>query len=80
MLAYRIAADLVVTFHFGYIAFVGLGLLATWHGLALGPGWARNRWFRAARTRSRGTCSSSPTAAATGSRSCIGTGTATPSG
>ncbi len=48
MLAYRIAADLVVTFHFGYIAFVGLGLLATWIGLALGRGWARNRWFRAA--------------------------------
>ena len=48
MLFYRIAADLVVTFHFGYIAFVAFGLLAILVGVAQGWGWVRNPWFRLA--------------------------------
>src|SRR4051794_26174462 len=48
MLFYRIAADLVVTFHFSYIAFVVLGMLAILVGVWLGWGWVRNPWFRVA--------------------------------
>jgi hypothetical protein len=48
MLPYRIAADLVVTFHVSYIAFVVLGMLAILVGLGLGWGWVRNPWFRVA--------------------------------
>ena len=48
MLGYRIAADLVVVFHFSYIAFVVFGLLAILIGLARGWGWVRNPWFRVA--------------------------------
>lgn len=48
MLIYRIAADLVVTFHFAYIAFVVLGMLAILVGVGLGCGWVRNPWFRVA--------------------------------
>ena len=48
MLAYRIAADVVVTFHFSYIAFVVFGLLAILIGLARGWRWVRNPWFRLA--------------------------------
>jgi hypothetical protein len=48
MLFYRIAADLVVTFHFSYVAFVVLGMLAILVGLGLGWGWVRNPWFRVA--------------------------------
>jgi hypothetical protein len=48
VLLYRIAADLVVTFHFSYIAFVVFGLLAILLGLAFGWQWVRNPWFRVA--------------------------------
>ena len=48
MLIYRIAADLVVTFHFSYIAFVVFGLLAILLGLANGWRWVRNPRFRVA--------------------------------
>lgn len=48
MLIYRIAADLVVTVHFSYIAFVVLGLLAILVGVALGWGWVRKPRFRVA--------------------------------
>jgi hypothetical protein len=36
MLGYRIAADLVVTFHFSYIAYVVFGQFAILIGLARG--------------------------------------------
>jgi hypothetical protein len=48
LLIYRILADLVVTFHFSYIAFVVFGLVAILVGLRLGWGWVRNPWFRVA--------------------------------
>jgi hypothetical protein len=46
MLGYRIAADLVVTFHFSYIAYVVFGQFAILIGLARGWNWVRNPWFR----------------------------------
>jgi hypothetical protein len=48
MLGYRIAADLVVTFHFSYIAFVVLGQTAILIGMARGWRWVKNAWFRVA--------------------------------
>jgi polyferredoxin len=48
MLGYRISADLVVTFHFSYIAFVVFGQLAILIGLARGWRWVRNPRFRIA--------------------------------
>lgn len=43
---YAIAADLVVAFHFAYVAFVVFGLLLTLAGVARGWRWVRNPWFR----------------------------------
>ncbi len=43
---YAIAADLVVAFHFAYVAFVVFGLLLTLIGIARGWRWVRNPWFR----------------------------------
>ena len=45
---YQILADLVVTVHFAYVAFVILGLVFTLAGTVLGWKWIRNFWFRAA--------------------------------
>lgn len=43
---YKLAADLVVVLHFGYVAFVVLGQLAILIGILLRWGWIRNMWFR----------------------------------
>ncbi len=43
-----ILANLVVAFHFAYVAFVVLGLAAILIGGAAGWRWVRNVWFRAA--------------------------------
>ena len=43
---YRVFADLTVTVHFAYVAFVVLGLVMTLVGGCLGWKWVRNRWFR----------------------------------
>ena len=45
-LFYRILADVIVTIHFGYVAFVVIGLLLILAGLGLGWRWVRNFWFR----------------------------------
>lgn len=42
----RRLADAVMMFHFAYVAFVALGLVAILVGLATGKAWARNPWFR----------------------------------
>ena len=47
-LVYRILADLVVTIHFAYVAFVIVGLLLTLAGAVLQWRWVRNFWFRIA--------------------------------
>ena len=46
-MAYSLFADLMLVVHFSYVAFVVLGLLATWIGYFLRQGWARNFYFRA---------------------------------
>jgi hypothetical protein len=43
---YRLAADVVVVVHVGYVFFVVLGQLAIWLGLALRWRWIYNSWFR----------------------------------
>lgn len=43
---YRILADVVVTIHASYIAYVVIGLLVILVGLAFRKAWARNFWFR----------------------------------
>ena len=45
-LLYRLAADLIVVVHFAYVAFVVVGLLAIFVGIALRWPWARNLWLR----------------------------------
>jgi len=45
-LFYRIAADAVVFVHFGYVAFVVLGLLAVLVGITFRRDWVRNFTFR----------------------------------
>jgi polyferredoxin len=45
-LFYRLLADLVVTVHFAYVAFVILGLMLTIAGAVIGWSWVRNFWFR----------------------------------
>jgi hypothetical protein len=45
-LFYRIAADIVLIFHFAYVACVVLGFLAIVLGLWLKRPWARNFWLR----------------------------------
>lgn len=42
----RLAADLVVIVHAGFIAFVLVGLLLVWIGIAARWEWIRNPWFR----------------------------------
>jgi hypothetical protein len=43
---WRILADLIVTIHAAYVAFVVFGLVAIVVGWALGWRWVRNVWFR----------------------------------
>jgi polyferredoxin len=45
-LLYRLLADLVVTVHFVYVAFVIVGLMLIIAGTALRWRWVRNFWFR----------------------------------
>jgi hypothetical protein len=45
---YRIAAELVLILHSGFIAFVLFGLLAVLIGMAARWEWTRNFWFRVA--------------------------------
>ncbi len=51
---YRVAADVVLTVHVGFVLFVIVALLLTLIGGVLGRlgfrgwGWVRNRWFRGA--------------------------------
>jgi hypothetical protein len=40
-------ADIVLVFHFAFVAFVVGGLALIWTGAALGWAWVRNVWFRA---------------------------------
>ena len=46
MFFYKLAANATLFAHVFYIAFVVLGLLLTWLGIALRWPWIRNRWFR----------------------------------
>ncbi len=43
---YRIAADMTVTLHLAYVAFVVLGLVTIVAGYFRSWSWVRNRWFR----------------------------------
>jgi hypothetical protein len=43
---YAFLADAVVVFHCAYVAFVVIGQLTIWLGLALRWSWVRNLWFR----------------------------------
>lgn len=43
---YRLLADLIVTIHFAYVAFVILAVPVVILGALLGWQWVRNRWFR----------------------------------
>lgn len=43
---YKLATNLTLVAHVSYVAFVVLGLLATWAGIAFRWSWVRNRWFR----------------------------------
>ena len=45
-LLYRILADIVVTAHVAYVAFVVLGLVAIWYGILRKREWARSRVLR----------------------------------
>ena len=47
-MAYRLAADLVLVLHAGFIAFVLFGLVAILIGWARSWQWVRNPWFRGA--------------------------------
>jgi hypothetical protein len=44
---YRLAADLILIFHACFIAFVVLGLVVIWIGIARRWEWTRNFYFRA---------------------------------
>jgi heme A synthase len=46
MNASRLAADLVLIVHASFIAFVVLGLVLVWVGIAAGWQWTRNPWYR----------------------------------
>ena len=46
--SYLLCADLVLVAHFGYVAFVVLGLLLVWVGYFRRWGFVRNFWFRLA--------------------------------
>lgn len=41
-------ADAILLLHFGFVLFVTAGLPLIWAGAALGWGWVRSFWFRAA--------------------------------
>ncbi|MDQ3816379.1 MAG: DUF2784 domain-containing protein [Acidobacteriota bacterium] len=43
---YSLLADLVVTIHIGYVAYIIIGLALILVGLGRGWGWVRNPWFR----------------------------------
>jgi len=43
---YKLAADLVVVVHFGYVSFVLVGQALILLGLVCGWQWVRNPWFR----------------------------------
>jgi len=45
---YRVLADAVLIVHFGFVAFVVVGLAVIWLGGALKWPWVRNFWFRMA--------------------------------
>jgi hypothetical protein len=45
-LVYRLLADLIVTVHFAYVAFVMVGLILITIGAVLQWSWVRNFWFR----------------------------------
>jgi hypothetical protein len=45
-MAYGLLADLLVAVHVTYVAYVVLGQLLIWLGLALRWSWIRNPWFR----------------------------------
>jgi hypothetical protein len=45
---YRLLADVIVAVHFGYVAFVVVGLVVILLGVFLHWSWVRNFWFRAA--------------------------------
>jgi hypothetical protein len=45
-LLYRIAADVIVVFHFAYVAFVVVGFLLILIGIVRRWRWIRNLWFR----------------------------------
>jgi hypothetical protein len=42
----RFLADVVLAVHFGYVAFVVVGMAAILTGIALRWSWVRNFWFR----------------------------------
>jgi len=44
---YRLLADAIAIMHFGYVAFVVLGMAAILTGIVLRWSWVRNFWFRA---------------------------------
>ena len=46
--AYRLAADLILLLHSGFVAFVVFGLLLILLGKPFGWSWVRNGWFRLA--------------------------------
>ena len=45
-LLYKVLADLVVTSHVAYVAFVVLGIVAIWYGIIQKREWARSRALR----------------------------------
>jgi hypothetical protein len=47
-MGYRLLADLIVTVHSAYVAFVVVGQALILAGLWRGWGWVRNWWFRVA--------------------------------
>ena len=47
-MAYRLLADLIVTIHSAYVAFVVVGQLLVVAGVIRGWRWVRNWWFRVA--------------------------------
>jgi hypothetical protein len=44
----RLAADVILAFHFAFVGFVVGGVVLTWIGALLRWNWVRNFWFRIA--------------------------------
>ena len=44
----KFLADVILAFHFAYVLFVVVGLVAIWIGAALQWKWVRHFWFRMA--------------------------------